>query len=51
MILYIDDERRYVKNYIEELEEVGFEVNYLNNVGTALEFIKSEESKKSKPLF
>jgi len=52
MILFIDDEKRYVKNYIEELEEgkegeeVGFEVNYINNVGNALEFIKSEESKK-----
>ncbi len=46
MILFIDDEKRYVKNYIEALEEVGFEVNYINNVGDALEFIKSEESKK-----
>jgi DNA-binding NarL/FixJ family response regulator len=46
MILFIDDEKRYVKNYIEELESVRFEVNYLNNVGDALEFIKSEESKK-----
>ena len=46
MILFIDDEKRYVKNYIEELEEVGFEVNYINNVGDALEFIKSKESKK-----
>lgn len=46
MILFIDDEKRYIKNYIEELESIGFEVNYINNVGDALEFIKSEESKK-----
>ena len=46
MILFIDDEKRYVKNYVEELVEIGFEVNYINNVGNALEFIKSEESKK-----
>ena len=46
MILFIDDEKRYVRNYIEELEEIGFEVNYINNVVDALKFIKSEESKK-----
>lgn len=46
MILFIDDEKRYVKNYVEELVEIGFKVNYINNVGDALEFIKSEESKK-----
>ncbi len=46
MILFIDDEKRYVKNYIEELQEIGFEVKYINNVADALEFIKSEEGKQ-----
>ena len=49
MILFIDDEKRYVRNYIEELEE-NFVVKYFNNVGDALEFIVSEESKEIEAL-
>lgn len=45
MILFVDDEKRYTKNYIEEIKEIGFKVSYMNNVGEALAFIKSKESK------
>ena len=44
MILFIDDEKKYVRNYIEELESFGYEVKYIKYVNEAFDFIQSEEA-------
>ena len=44
MILFIDDEKKYVRNYIEELESLGFEVKYIKYINEAFDFIKSEDA-------
>ncbi|MBZ8178959.1 DNA-binding transcriptional response regulator [Oscillatoria salina] len=38
MILFIDDEPRKVKHYIEELELSGYQVKFKDNVDDALNF-------------
>jgi DNA-binding NarL/FixJ family response regulator len=43
MILFIDDERRYVRNYIEELQLVGFEIKFINNLADAENYIQLVE--------
>lgn len=50
MILFVDDERRYVNNYIEELESAGTEVKYIRNIESALELFQSEEGKNIEVL-
>ncbi len=39
MILLVDDDRRYVKTYIEELKYFGYEVIHQDNVDKAMDFI------------
>lgn len=43
MILFVDDESRYVDSYIQELKSPphNYEVEYYNEVDTALEFLGS----------
>ena len=38
MILFVDDEPYYVRSYIEELSESGFEVVHREGVGAAMKF-------------
>ena len=38
MILFVDDERREMGSYVEELRLSGYEVNFVNNVDDALKF-------------
>lgn len=46
MILFIDDERKYIKGYIEELEYLGFKVRHINEIKESLAFINSAESEE-----
>lgn len=39
MIVIVDDEERYVRPYIDELKETGYEVNVQTDVGAAEQFL------------
>jgi CheY-like chemotaxis protein len=39
MILFVDDDNRYIKSYIEELRYCGYEVIHQNNVDKAIGFV------------
>jgi CheY-like chemotaxis protein len=39
MILFIDDDIRYIKSYIEELRYCGYEVVHQNSVDKAIDFV------------
>ncbi len=45
MILFIDDEHRGVKPYIEELQFSGYEVKFKDNIDDALDFYKNKQEK------
>jgi CheY-like chemotaxis protein len=41
MILFVDDERRFMNSYKLELEYVGYKVSFKKNVDDALAFLKT----------
>jgi CheY-like chemotaxis protein len=43
LILFIDDEERYVRSYIDELALAGFKVHFCSKVESALHFLDSSK--------
>lgn len=45
MILFVDDEKRRMKSYVEELENSGYEVEFESDVDSALKNFKNNKDK------
>jgi CheY-like chemotaxis protein len=49
MVLFVDDESRDIRGYIEELELAGIDVRYESSVDIALIAIEEDDTSESKP--
>ena len=45
MILFIDDEKRRMKSYVEELELSSYQVKFISDVDSAVEYFKKYQEK------
>ena len=45
MILFIDDEKRRMKSYVEELEFSSYQVEFISDVDSAVEYFKKYQEK------
>jgi CheY-like chemotaxis protein len=48
MVLFVDDERRDIRGYIEEMEDAGIDVKYESSVDAALRVIEEGDTSESK---
>lgn len=45
MILFIDDEKRYMENYVDELQRAGFTVDFRTDVDSGLAFLNQNKDR------